>query len=165
MTTPEALKILRKQLGWTQKRLAAHLRKNEHTVKRWEMGLFEPNNDAFEKLAGMCDGELSEFFARKAGISEHALFDASRSGADQARQDAVNTLLAKEKPHRELILKMPPDVGRHHSQAQRAIDILAQAAAQGSEFAKAELTHFAEQLLEKAGHAERALKKPAGEVI
>ena len=69
MTTAQALKRLRERLRWTQRGLATELRKTVTTVARWEAGARNPSPEIYEKLAGLCEGELSEFFAAKAGVS------------------------------------------------------------------------------------------------
>ena len=73
MDNSDAIRALRKQLGWTQRRLADELRKSEHTVKRWEMGIRDPSFELLEKLAALSRGRLARFFAVKAGLPREAL--------------------------------------------------------------------------------------------
>ena len=86
MDNSDAVRALRKKLGWTQRRLASELRKSEHTVKRWEMGIREPSPEILEKLAALASGRLSRFFAERVGLprklvrKEPAFYEASRKG-------------------------------------------------------------------------------------
>jgi len=45
------IKELRKQMGITQKELANHLQIADSTLSYWEMGKYEPDNDALMKLS------------------------------------------------------------------------------------------------------------------
>lgn len=137
MNFPEAIRELReKQLRWTQKQLAHELRKAPNTVLRWEMGDRSPSPEVCEKLAGLAQSaELREFFWQ-------------RSGAAGEPPEPAPTL--------------PPAIARHHSTGQRALDVLAAAAAQGSDYAANELANLAEKLLQRAGHADRAAPQPGG---
>jgi transcriptional regulator with XRE-family HTH domain len=68
-STPEALKLLRKKLGWTQKRLAQELRKAEGTVKHWEIGIQEPSKEVWEKLGALApDLDLADYCGKRAGL-------------------------------------------------------------------------------------------------
>jgi transcriptional regulator with XRE-family HTH domain len=68
-STSEALKKLRKKLGWTQKRLAQELRKAEGTVKHWEIGIQEPSKEVWEKLGALApDLDLADYCGQRAGL-------------------------------------------------------------------------------------------------
>ena len=73
MTIPEALKLLRKQRGWTQRQLAAELRKAEGTVKHWEMGIREPSAEICEKLGALSTTlDLADYWAEQAGLPPYS---------------------------------------------------------------------------------------------
>ena len=73
MTTSEALKLLRKQRGWTQRRLAAELRKAEGTVKHWEIGIREPSAEICEKLGALATTmDLADYWAERAGLPPYS---------------------------------------------------------------------------------------------
>lgn len=73
MTIPEALKLLRKQRGWTQRQLAAELRKAEGTVKHWEIGIREPSAEICEKLGALSTTlGLADYWAEQAGLPPYS---------------------------------------------------------------------------------------------
>lgn len=73
MTIPEALKLLRKQRGWTQRQLATELRKAEGTVKHWEIGIREPSAEICEKLGALSTTlDLADYWAEQAGLPPHS---------------------------------------------------------------------------------------------
>lgn len=73
MTIPEALKLLRKQRGWTQRQLAAELRKAEGTVKHWEIGIRAPSVEICEKLGALSTTlDLADYWAERAGLPAYS---------------------------------------------------------------------------------------------
>ena len=49
----DVLMNIRKELGWTQARLAEHLGVNTRTVGRWELGQSSPSQLATEKILNL----------------------------------------------------------------------------------------------------------------
>jgi transcriptional regulator with XRE-family HTH domain len=73
MTIPQALRLLRKQRGWTQRQLAAELRKAEGTVKHWEIGIREPSAEICEKLGALSTTlDLADYWAEQAGLPPYS---------------------------------------------------------------------------------------------
>jgi transcriptional regulator with XRE-family HTH domain len=74
--TAERIRELRNSLKLSQAKLARRLDLTPTAVSAWEQGLNEPSESNYLKMARMCDGELSVFFATHAGIKpeEAAVF-------------------------------------------------------------------------------------------
>ncbi len=72
----------------SQSRLAAQLGVSTTTVAAWEQELYEPEAINFLRLAQLCDGTLSEFFARRAGLAPGEAGYAARSARAGARRPA-----------------------------------------------------------------------------
>lgn len=72
----------------SQSRLAAQLGVSTTTVAAWEQGLYEPEAINFLRLAQLCDGTLSEFFARRAGLAPGEAGYAARAARAGAKRPA-----------------------------------------------------------------------------
>ena len=87
MSVAQRIKELRKHLGKavgkskiSQAELASRLGLTPTAVASWEQGLTEPSELNYLRLAGLIEGELSEFFARRAGVAPDALDYFSKTG-------------------------------------------------------------------------------------
>ena len=90
MTIPQALKLLRKQRGWTQRQLASELRKAEGTVKHWEIGIREPSAEICEKLGALSTTlDLADYWAERAGLPPYSGSDLQPRFPPPARDAAV----------------------------------------------------------------------------
>lgn len=90
MTIPEALKLLRKQRGWTQRQLATELRKAEGTVKHWEIGIREPSAEICEKLGALSTTlDLADYWAERAGLPPYSGTDLQPFLPSPARHAAL----------------------------------------------------------------------------
>lgn len=103
-TLPDALRALRKARGWSQARLARELKRSITALASWEQGLHEPHAEVCEKLAALCDGELSAFFAHRADLAPEPLPRSARSAPASRRNPsrAADRLTAVENQLAEL---------------------------------------------------------------
>lgn len=65
----EAIRKLRDGLGLTQEQFARQLGISVDAVRKWERGSNRPYPAMLEKLAGLCSGDLAEFFRRESGLT------------------------------------------------------------------------------------------------
>ncbi len=127
--------------------LAKALRKTETTVKRWEMELHRPLPDTCEKLAALCDGELSQFFARHAGIPSDELEDYSKtkkSGSVPMGPPVTGTSEARS--------ELPPEIRQTLNLIIKTATDLAGGAAEGHDAAQQKLDQLTESLGSQPPH-------------
>lgn len=148
-TFRDALITLREQRGWTQIQLAVRLRQRENTVIRWELGLRHPSKELCEKLALLCDGEPSRFFAKKAGLPEEDIEYLSRS-AREDRLELIRKMYIGDRERRNAHDQkaMSTEVASAESVALRAVQILTEQAAAGQQSALKTLKDLPDKLNE-----------------
>jgi len=70
-----ALKLLRKKRGWTsEESMARALGLTYAAVSAWHRGRNRPHPAMLDKLAGICSGDLAEFFRRESGLPSNESF-------------------------------------------------------------------------------------------
>jgi len=117
MTIPQALKLLRKQRGWTQRQLASELRKAEGTVKHWEIGIREPSSEICEKLGALSTTlDLADYWAERAGLPPYSGSDLQPRFPPPVRDTAVPPTDAQTRMELhaglDIILDRAPDAFR-----------------------------------------------------
>lgn len=63
MTVAENIKSIRKQKGWTQKKLGDLCNIAESTIRRYELGLLNPKIETVQKIADALDVPISSLIA------------------------------------------------------------------------------------------------------
>ena len=119
LSTPEALKLLRKTLGWTQKRLAQELRKAEGTVKHWEIGIQEPSKEVWEKLGALApDLDLADYCGKRAGLPPFSGIHWKEPGSPKYIKDAPGAAWA---PAIEVGRRSSPSEAQEDSRLRRLL--------------------------------------------
>jgi transcriptional regulator with XRE-family HTH domain len=80
--SPRALRALRIDRGYSQRQLAAAVRRNFFNVGGWERGTAVPGRDSIERLARVLECRIEDLFEDSASVGE------ADSGADAERSPA-----------------------------------------------------------------------------
>ena len=86
------IRELRKQMDMTQKELAKHLQIADSTLSYWEMGKYEPDNDALMKLSRffkvpidyILGGDFTKWDINESSVQYHDVETSRFDGSDMS---------------------------------------------------------------------------------
>jgi transcriptional regulator with XRE-family HTH domain len=92
----DAVKVIRRRKGWSQKDLAEESGVGQDTISGIESGRHEPRPSTLRKLADALDVEVADFFREPAVPLDEAPREAGRLSAIDVASDAARRQIALE---------------------------------------------------------------------